>query len=670
MNIKFGMDNFYVRYLKRFLNSEMFHTNRVLGKFEQSDLALLINYLNLPNVKDMFTVSNEIFSQFPDLNTYFNYQLKDNYIVFKSKKLTTEHSDYIKTNIKQIRTYCESVGWKVGDIADWIDISKDINGDGLINEEDRQILHNIVYNGTQYDEDIMDRADLNRDGYVNQDDISIFDNYINNTYLGFTIYKENRENYFPNKDMLVFINQFTGDFLYQYCIKQDDGNGSDDTPHKDPFQNHKVAIYKCKPGQKITIAHNSEADQPIIVGSSQAKLRQNITEFPLDNIVETTLKPGQYLQYTCASAKEGTGYDANYVCIQVASNYGNLTGSKVVDMALEVGDINFDGVIDIQDYHLLATYTATKSGEPVPDYLKWQPTEKQLAVMNCDPSSKDINTADAVRLKRFIDGDPSIPSLGVTHFEQEINTGYEDINNVENLLIIDGHYDKEVNIPFKEFTTNDWVIHEKFFNYLLGMSIHEYSNQDDISYLQKLLKEVYPQYIYNEDIFYPGYYSDNMKIILKDYQEKKINYVLGDLNKDGILSEADLILLRKYLEDAVDLNRINQYLADPYTYPLTPEEKIRLDRDHNGIVDKWDQQIIEKELYTKYPATFRTRADVNQDGYINEDDYTYLEREVNGITTNLKNYNISFMLGWCDVQTEDLLEADANFYGNISEVSK
>ena len=49
MNIKFGTDNFYVRYLKRFLNHELQRNNSVLGEFDKNDLQLLITYLNLPN---------------------------------------------------------------------------------------------------------------------------------------------------------------------------------------------------------------------------------------------------------------------------------------------------------------------------------------------------------------------------------------------------------------------------------------------------------------------------------------------------------------------------------------------------------------------------------------------------------------------------------------------
>ena len=81
MNIKFGMDNFYVRYLKRFLNYELDTPTSLLGKFSKNDLKQVIKYLNLPNVKSMFEVQKEIKIKFPELENLFNFKLKDDYII-------------------------------------------------------------------------------------------------------------------------------------------------------------------------------------------------------------------------------------------------------------------------------------------------------------------------------------------------------------------------------------------------------------------------------------------------------------------------------------------------------------------------------------------------------------------------------------------------------------
>ena len=47
-----------------------------------------------------------------------------------------------------------------------------------------------------------------------------------------------------------------------------------------------------------------------------------------------------------------------------------------------------------------------------------------------------------------------------------------------------------------------------------------------------------------------------------------------------------------------------------------------------------------------------------------------LQREIQGLTNNLQNYTIPFILGYLDAETEAKLENIANPYGNISEVSK
>ena len=110
MNIKFGMDNFYTKYLKRFLNSQLSESTAILGDFDKTDLSLLIKYLNLPNVKNMFEVNKEIIVKFPELNTLFNTYLSDNKITWTGKVISKECSEFIINNLDNIQQYCESVG--------------------------------------------------------------------------------------------------------------------------------------------------------------------------------------------------------------------------------------------------------------------------------------------------------------------------------------------------------------------------------------------------------------------------------------------------------------------------------------------------------------------------------------------------------------------------------
>ena len=669
MNIKFGTDNFYVRYLKRFLNHELQRNNSVLGEFDKNDLQLLISYLNLPNVEDMFVVQKQIEEKFPILQNSFNSNLKDDYITWTSKIISNEISTFLIENVTQIKEYCDSVGWELQNIQEWIDVNKDINNDGVIDSKDRQILNDVIYTqNPHYDEVTIKKCDLNLDGTVDENDLLILDNYIQTGQLTLTIKKSNRINYFPNKDMLVFINQFTGMFLYGYTIRDDNGvtDGADDVPHENKSKLYKIALYPCQPGQKITIAHNNNKATRLVIGSCPMRLKQDIIGNMLQNVVDITLKPGEGYQYTATSTQDGTGGDARWICIQCPSNYSNLSGSGTSTITLNTGDINFDGKIDMEDYHLLANYTATGPGS---EELHWTPTPKQLAVMNVDETHTGIDVYDAVKLYKFIQGDPEIPSLGITYYTY--TSGVEtELDNVSNLLIIDGHYDRDVNIPFADFKTDDWVIHEKFFNYLFGMAIHKYSNSEDITYLQKLLKVCYPNYIYMKTPFYPGYYNDEMREIVKKYQTSKVSYTTGDLNRDNKLTFADLESLRNYLDDTNVINRniVQQYLNNEIE--LSEEQIAELDVTDDGKITYADYDEYTNRIGKTYTNIFLERADINDDNIIDETDYIMLQRELEGLTNNLAIYDYKFMLGWCDVETESNLELNYNLDGTISEVSK
>lgn len=638
MNIKFGMDNFYVRYLKRFLHQELNQdSNNILGKFDKNDLEQLITYLNLPNVKNMFVVQKEIVEKFPDLNTRFVPGLKDNEIVFKSKEITKQDSEFLTDNLDDIKEYCKSVGWEVSDINEWVDNSKDINSDGNVDDDDVRIMHDIIFNGQIFDESIMKKADINLDGNIDTDDLRILNDYILNAKLYITIKQCSRKNYFPNEDMKIFINQFDGTFLYDYAIR--DQVGVDDIPHPNTEKLYKIALFKCYPGQKITIAHDFNQSVHMVIGSSPATLKQNIPGFMLGNVKEIDLLQGAGYQYTCSKASDGTGYNAKWVCIQVPSDYGNLSVDKEVTETIRVGDINLDGEVNLQDYHLLAKYTSYGPGS---EELHWTPTRRQLAAMDINGDGV-VDMNDTLMFEDYLHG--YIPDLGWKPYTYTIQADLTNSKNVNNLLIIDGHYYEDeyctrgdINIPFGEFLANEWVIHEKFFNYLLNMSIQPYSDSYNITYAQKLLKEVYPEHMYDESYFYPGYYSDKMKNLVKKFQVKHYDYYYGDLNKDNKLDSVDLQILREYLDDP----QHQQHEQDPTRYP--------------------DSDLLS--------AVQKSRADINRDGYINEQDYNILQSMVNDPSVSLKNYQVSFNLGYIDVQTEALLEQEYNTFGNISEVSK
>lgn len=644
MNIKFGMDNFYVRYLKRFLHQELNQdSNNILGKFDKNDLQQLITYLNLPNVKSMFNVQKEIMERFPPLSTRFTPGLKDNEIVFTSKEITGEDSKFLTDNLDDIKEYCKSVGWEVSDINEYIDTSKDLDSDvdvregkGSIGKTEVQIMHDIIFNGQIKEESIMKKADINLDGKIDTDDLRILNEYIANSKLYIIIRSSDRKNYFPNEDMKIFVNQFDGTFLYDYAIRDGRGDTQDDVPHPNPDKLYKVALYKCYPGQKVTIAHDFNKSVHMVIGSSPATLKSSIPGLLLNNIKEIDLVQGAGYQYTCSKASEGTGYNAHWLCIQVPSDYGNLSEDLDITIPIRLGDINLDGEVNMQDYHLLAKYTAYGPGS---EELHWTPTRRQLAAMDLNGDGK-VDMHDVQMFEDYLHG--YLPDLGWAPYTYTIQQDITNSTNVNNLLIIDGHYYEDeyctrgdINIPFDEFMTNDWVIHEKFFNYLLDMAIQPYSDSYNITYAQKLLKEIYPEHMYDEKYFYPGNYSNKMRDLVRQFQVAHYDYYYGDFNKDNKIDDVDRQIMRDYLDDP-------QHIAY-----------------EQGLVEEDSSIIAEPE-----------RADINRDGYKNEVDYNILLSMIADPSLAIKNFHITFNLGYIDVQTEALIEQEYNTYGNISEVSK
>ena len=189
MNIKFGDDNFYTRYLKRFLSNELSFNNNVLGKFDRNDQKMLIQYLNLPNVKDTFEALNLIKERFTEIDMYFSSKIKDNEIVFVSKILSKDIADFIEEYKIAISNFCESLGWNITDISEWIDLTKDINGDNIIDNNDVLMINDIINNPSSYTQEQIEKADLNYDGVVDELDVDILSKYLTSNKLGFTIWQ-------------------------------------------------------------------------------------------------------------------------------------------------------------------------------------------------------------------------------------------------------------------------------------------------------------------------------------------------------------------------------------------------------------------------------------------------------------------------------------------------
>lgn len=307
-------------------------------------------------------------------------------------------------------------------------------------------------------------------------------------------------------------------------------------------------------------------------------------------------------------------------------------------------------------------------------------------------------------------------------YDYNVPSDYADLDNVSNLLIIDGWYEKDVGIPFLDFVTDPWIIHGKFFNYLLDMAVHKYSNSESITFVQEMLKEYYPHTHFGTNFLQVGIFNDTMIEMLKEYQRSKVSYTYGDLDRDGRLTEKDLTILREYLYglDDLELNtpitlkELRDYLDGTAT--LDYEKRQWADVNQDGVIDEKDYQLLliykgDKTLATKvreyldgsgsltpdemeladmngdgevteedyiklmsYPRTLAgiqmTHADIKHTGIIDKECYYILEANINGTSNSLTDYLVPFSLGWYDMDTEFYMEQEFNSYETISEVSK
>lgn len=609
MNINFGTEGYIIRYLQTFLKDNFSDELLVTGKFDEDTHQALIGYLDLPNVEQLFDVESEILQKFPDLEKLFFISESNDKITFLSKIIDEETANFINLNISEIRSYLESIGWVVESYRDYVDWTYDINEDGSVDEMDKRLLYNYLYNGISLTPEQMKRADINNDGHVNMTDLELMNNYIQNDRLYINIASSGRINYFPNQDMKPMINLFPGTFLYYTAFRSN--YGATDFIHDDPSGEHKVCIIKCKPETQYTIAHGAPEVSKLIIGSYVGK-RTDLTTMRVQNVINVDLAPGIPYVYTTTS-------DATYLVIQCDSNMGHTTQPKAVTTTVLLGDINQDGIIDAFDKKLLADYLFYPEGHPSRPIFSSR--QKVAADINNDGK---IDEEDMARMNAYLNKElSSLGTIDYTYYEPR-TAKEQDI--VVRLLVTEGDITDEIlgqakfdgvmtqvtrskyGINFESFATDPWIVHEKFIPYLLGMAIHKYSRSEEITYVQDLLTELYP---ITADSYVPGYFSDEMKDLIKQYQKTKYFLKAGDMDADGEITQVDEKIVREYLDG--------------------------------------EREFTDHEV---------NLADVNNDGNVEEIDYLIMRKYRAGITDSLSTYTIPFYLGWIDPQTEAMMLKD------------
>lgn len=110
MHLNYGMDNYFVRYLQKFLSQNYSNTIQMTGKFDKQTHMGLINYLNLPNTETQFEVTRIFRETYPELNSLFIPHQMNDEVVFTSKRIDKETQDFLTNNIQNFRDTARSLG--------------------------------------------------------------------------------------------------------------------------------------------------------------------------------------------------------------------------------------------------------------------------------------------------------------------------------------------------------------------------------------------------------------------------------------------------------------------------------------------------------------------------------------------------------------------------------
>lgn len=437
-HIKFGDKTYQVSYIQSFLRDNYSRNVLPTNIYDKQTHEALIKYLNQPNVEDMSIVEKNIEEQYNELSTLFRVKEEDDSILYIGKIINQQTSDFISLFIGDIKETVKSYGWKVDSYNSYIDYSYDINNDKAIDSVDKILLQNYITAGGKLTPEQKEKADFNLDGNIDMEDYNILTEYIENKKLYIRISAEERKNFFPNKDMLNFINLFSNDFLFYKALRNGDKN--DDYIHDDSGL-YKLCLIECKPGQEYTIVHGSSENQRLVIGSLVTNKR-TMTSLKLQNVVDINLNPGEPIVYTTSKAIEGdrTSQDAQYIVIQCASNIEGLSSLKENKEQLWLGNINFDKdvfgnpLIDNADRKLLSDYLFYPEG----DERRPKLTKKQLAAADVNLDG-EIDSDDLQLLADFIDGKSGLTTLGSIEYKYYTPKNINELNDVASFLVIEGN---------------------------------------------------------------------------------------------------------------------------------------------------------------------------------------------------------------------------------------
>lgn len=443
MNITQGDTNLIVRYIQAFLQENYNHTLRVSGIYDEYTHDNLIEYMKLPNISSVREVCAHIFEELPELKRLFYCYQNPNEIIFNSKAKNETTRDFIQMP----ETYNQ------------------------LNE----IVQNLGWNITEY----LATDNNNNDRYI----------IVLNT--------KNRQNIFPNRDLLAMINLFNNKFVSHFELIDDkNGMGTLHTLQIGINDDATRLVYiPCDENTTYLISHGYPCTVPITIGSYLESIDSVLNGNSVHKVTTTYVSPNNSISYT---TEEG----AKYLLVQIPfSKY--IRNEVSFDMDVLLGDVNLDGMVDEEDYKLLQEFLALpivgNRNETTRSDLfdSVQVSAANIAHKIDAPTTADITEDDLAVLRDYLDGkiasiwNDNSQTINYRTVTGSYNNSTIRYQNILNISINNAKNDSTVN----EFNTSHWAVHSKFIDFLTQHAITPYSDEEDVQIAQQLFDNAQSHYI-------------------------------------------------------------------------------------------------------------------------------------------------------------------------------
>jgi len=472
----------------------------------------------------------------------------------------------------------------------------------------------------------------------------------------FIITQESRKQLLPTKELMKMINFSCGDYLLSKCFLDEKNKYHGFIQDSKYF---KIAVIEAKPGDIFSITHGYKYPCEIAIAHTEHTLKEmkqegyavkQIVSY-LENSPTQGLVPLEVEVY-----KIPEDSDCKYLLIQMPFK-NNLISPQSQKVKVILGDILGEGKPSQASCDLLKEWVlaneSIKAGE-VGVVLPFTLSGARLIAANINrdlnPQGEPIiDMQDVVMYQQELNRNPATPWLGEAIFEKPIDLSESDYdrllvmygdwmegNNLSELVfgsqLLRNKNENVLNIPIVEYQDNPWAIHECFIPFIIGSAIHEYSDLEDIRWLQEKIQEYYPQYKGK----YWGCY-DKPEDYIAD-EEMKWNPIKSKWEywKRGTYSG--------YILDQT-INPLNGWLRHEYNMEKTPIQIVNgkwlINKQWTGSIVLSDGRItteyaknslkqIIKDLQMKLIEHIR-----NHRQYYKGDDLTEMPRFANGYITPL-----------------------------------